>query len=254
LAHRSNWKWIKVLSETRPELYATLHIDAGVIAQLAFRSINENPTPLKEKLLLSKNEQTFSGLLAQELTRYPTLALGNGSESGMGRVLLELKGKDYQKYSAGGIKTSRNFHDLTIVTPNADIEVIIENKFWYHFDGAKGKNNPKPEKGIGIQIKDDIFKIRQTLSDTKHGRGFLLLNIVTPGDPDSIPKSYQDDHQRAWSRTNGDFENYRAEGLNGIKSALNTFAADFVSMEIESSDWGSSLGAADFICAEVRIN
>ena len=242
------------MSDTRPELYATTHIDAGVIARLAFRSINENPLPLKEKLLLSKNEQTFSGLLAQELTRYPTLALGNDNEPGTGRVLLELKGKDYKTSSSSGIKTSRNFQDLTIVTPNADIEVIIENKFWYHFDGAKGKNNPKPEKGIGIQIKDDIFKIRQTLSDTKHGRGFLLLNIVTPGDPDSIPKSYQNDHHRAWSRTNGDFESYRSEGLEGIKKVLKTFEADFVSMEIESSDWGTSLGAADFISAEVKIN
>ena len=242
------------MNDTRPELYATTHIDAGVIAQLAFRSINENPLPLKEKLLLSKNEQTFSGLLAQELTRYPTLALGNDNEPGTGRVLLELKGKDYKTSSSSGIKTSRNFHDLTIVTPNADIEVIIENKFWYHFDGAKGKNNPKPEKGIGIQIKDDIFKIRQTLSDTKHGRGFLLLNIVTPGDPDSIPKSYQNDHHRAWSRTNGDFQSYRSEGLEGIKKVLKTFEADFVSMEIESSDWGTSLGAADFISAEVKIN
>jgi hypothetical protein len=242
------------MSDSRPKLYATMHIDAGVIAQLAFRSINESPLPLKEKLLLSKNEQTFSGLLAQELTRYPTLALGDDNEPGTGRVLLESKGKDYQTSSSSGIKTSRNFHDLTIVTSNADIEVIIENKFWYHFDGAKGKNNPKPEKGIGVQIRDDIFKIRQTLSSTKHGRGFLLINVVTPGDPDSIPKSYQSDHQRAWSRTNGNFKSYRAEGLEGIKQVLNTFAADFVSIEIESTDWGGSLGAADFICAEVRIN
>lgn len=242
------------MSDSRPELYATMHIDAGVIARLAFRSINENPHPLKEKLLLSKNEQTFSGLLAQELTRYPTLAIGSDANPGTGRVLLELKGKDYQTNGSRGIKTSRNFHDLAIVTQEAEIEIIIENKFWYHFDGAKGKNNPKPEKGIGIQIRDDIFKIRQTLSGTKHGRGFLLINVVTPGDPDSIPKSYQSDHQRAWSRTNGDLESYRSEGLEGIKQVLKTFSEDLLNIEVESSDWGGSFGVADFICSEVKIN
>jgi hypothetical protein len=105
-----------------------MHIDAGVIARLAFKSIDENPHPLKEKLLLSKNEQTFSGLLAQELTRYPTLAIGSDANPGTGRVLLELKGKDYQTKGSRGIKTSRNFHDLAIVTQEAEEdEVEVED-------------------------------------------------------------------------------------------------------------------------------
>ena len=223
-------------------------LDSKAIAELMLESISALSPAQQELLFQTKKEQTFSSLLAAKLQ-------ANHDPKTL-RSFVELKGVDkvVKSKDKTSVKKNRNTHDVCLVDEEASFHMILENKVWYHFDGAKGKNNPKPEKGIGIQIKDDIFKIRQTLSDTKHGRGFLLLNIVTPGDPDSIPKSYQNDHQRAWSRTNGDFESYRSEGLDGIKQVLKTFEADFLRVEIESSDWGTSLGAVDSISAEVKIN
>ncbi len=236
-------------------LTATSVLDSQIIADLSFLAIDRNPPKLKETLLLSKSEQTFSGLLAAALTIYPTIRVGDFSDEESGIVLLEFKGKDYSRKAANGVKKSRNYHDLSVVNQFGEIEVIIENKFWYHFDGNKGTRNPKPEKGIEKQLSDDIFKIRQTLAGQPALRkGFVLLNIVTPGNPELIPSSYQDDHRKVWDRTNHDFEQYRREGLEGFKSVISSFSNDLNDVALRSAPFCTGEGFIDFICAEVKLN
>ena len=235
-------------------LTATSVLDSQIIAGLSFEAIDRNPRAVKENLFLSKSEQTFSGLLAEALKLYPTIRIGDPSDMDSGIVLLEYKGKDYSRKTAEGVKKSRNFHDLAVVNQFGEIEVIIENKYWYHFDGTKGKNNPKPEKGIKKQLADDIFKIRQTLAGQSLLRkGFVLLNIVTPGNPELIPSSYQSDHRKVWDRTNHDINQYRKEGLEGIQSVISTFSEDLKEISTYSSPLRSGEGFIDFICAEVQL-
>jgi hypothetical protein len=236
-------------------LTATSVLDSQIIADLSFLAFDRNPPALKETLLLSKTEQTFSGLLADALKIHPTVRIGDFSDPDSGIVLLEFKGKDYSRKTAEGVKKSRNYHDLSVVNQFGEIEVIIENKYWYHFDGTKGKKNPKPEKGIKKQLSDDIFKIRQTLAGQSILRkGFVLLNIVTPGNPELIPTSYQDDHRKVWNRTNHDIDQYRKEGLEGFQSVMSSFSKDLKDIALRSSPLSTSEGFIDFICAEVQLN
>jgi hypothetical protein len=236
-------------------LTATSVLDTQLIADLSFLAFDRNPPALKETLLLSKSEQTFSGLLADALKIYPTIRIGDFSDQESGIVLLEYKGRDYSRKTDKGVKKSRNYHDLSVVNQFGEIEVIIENKFWYHFDGTKGKRNPKPEKGIKEQLSDDIFKIRRTLTGQSVLRkGFVLLNIVTPGNPELIPSSYQEDHRKVWDRTNHDIEQYRKEGLEGFQSVISTFSNDLKDIALRSAPFCTSEGIIDFICAEVKLN
>ena len=236
-------------------LTATSVLDSQIIADLSFLAIDRNPPTLKETLLLSKSEQTFSGLLADALKIHPTVRIGDFSDQDSGIVLLEFKGKDYSRKTSEGVKKSRNYHDLSVVNQYGEIEVIIENKYWYHFDGTKGKKNPKPEKGIKKQLSDDIFKIRQTLAGQSILRkGFVLLNIVTPGNPELIPSSYKDDHRKVWDRTNHDIDQYRKEGLEGFQSVISSFSKDLKDVSYYSAPLSSDEGFIDFICAEVQLN
>jgi hypothetical protein len=210
---------------------------------------------VQEKLLLSKNEQTFSGLLAQELIQLPTLELDGQNTPNGGQVLLEFKGKEYIKFDRNGQeRRTPNFHDITIVNPDAEIEVIIENKVWYHFDGAKGAVRGKPEPGIARQLKADIAKIKQTLDGSPTlKRGFILLNIVTPADPSLIPATYRREHEKAWDRSMHSPAIYREDGLRGIRKVLDNFDKDLRGMRVVESRNSDSLGALDVVCAEVRI-
>jgi len=236
-------------------LTATSVLDSQIIANLSFVAIDRNPWAVKEILLLSKSEQTFSGLLADALKLWPTIRIGDYSDLQSGIVLLEFKGRDYSSMTAQGVKNSRNYHDLSVVNQFGEIEVIIENKFWYHFDGTKGKRNPKPENGIRKQLSDDIFKIRQTLAGQSILRkGFVLLNIVTPGNPELIPSSYQSDHRKVWDRTNQDIDQYRKEGLEGFQSVISSFSEDLKEISHYSAPLSSGEGFMDFICAEVQLN
>jgi hypothetical protein len=239
----------------RSQLIATQALTSALIADMASRAITKCPNSIREILLSSKNEQTFSGLLASELALYPTLALGNSSTNPSGFVMLEFKGKDYMRKTEEGKKKSRNSHDLSIVDKDGEINLIIENKFWYHFDGCKGKSKPKPERGIRRQLEGDIFKIRQTLSkENSLKKGFILLNVVTPGNPNLIPPSYLLEHTKVWDRTRGDISRYRQEGLDGVLSVVNKYSKDLHSISIESLGETSDGGFVDFICAEVTIN
>lgn len=236
-------------------LTATSVLDSQIIAYLSSKAISRIPREVKKTLLLSKSEQTFSGLLADALESELTLRIGDFSDLESGIVLLEYKGKDYSSMTAQGIKNSRNYHDLSVVNHFGEIEVIIENKFWYHFDGTKGKRNPKPENGIKKQVTGDIFKIRQTLAGQSVLRkGFILLNIVTPGNPELIPSSYQDDHRKVWDRTNHDIDQYRKEGLEGFQSVISSFSKDLKDVSYYSAPLSSDEGFIDFICAEVQLD
>jgi len=236
-------------------LTATSVLDSEIIAYFSSKAISRIPREVKETLLLSKSEQTFSGLLADVLKIEPTIRIGDFSDLESGIVLLEYKGKDYSSMTAQGVKNSRNYHDLSVVNHFGEIEVIIENKFWYHFDGTKGTRNPKPESGIRKQLTDDIFKIRQTLAGQSVLRkGFVLLNIVTPGNPELIPSSYQNDHRKVWDRTNHDIDQYRKQGLEGFQSVISSFSMDLKDVSHYSAPLLSGEGFIDFICAEVQLN
>lgn len=236
-------------------LTATMVLDSRIIADMSSVAINTNPKAVKETLLLSKSEQTFSGLLADALKLYPTIRIGNPSDLESGIVLLEYKGRDYSRMTSKGVKNSRNYHDLCVVNHSGEIEVVIENKFWYHFDGTKGKRHPKPENGIKRQLSDDIFKIRQTLKGQSELRkGFVLLNIVTPGNPELIPSSYQEDHRKVWDRTNHDIDLYRKEGIDGFQSVISSFSKELKEFSHYSAPHWPGEGFMDFICAEVQLD
>jgi hypothetical protein len=239
----------------RKLLTATEILNSELVADLAFRAVTRHSSEIRENLLMSKNEQTFSGLLASELNSLPTLRLGDSTDDLAGIVLLEYKGKDYVHETPAGHKYSRNSHDLVIVNPSSEIEVIIENKFWYHFDGCKGFKTPKPEKGIEKQLLGDIYKIRQTLDDdNSEKKGFILLNVVTPFNPEEIPSSYLNDHKRVWERTKMNRLTYRKEGLDGVMSVLEMLNSEFNSISVSSTGTQAHEGFIDFICAEVRLN
>jgi hypothetical protein len=235
---------------------ATTALNTDVLARLAVQSIVSKPYAVRETLLISKNEQTFSGLLARELASYPTLQLDNDKNPDAGITLLELKGKDYITYDSNDRKKrSRNFHDLSIVNQFAQTEVIIENKVWYHFDGAKGANVGKPEPRIAKQIEADILKIKQTLDGLPgQRRGFILINVVTPEDPDLIPKSYRAEHKKVWDRCMHDPSLYREEGARGIREVVDSFSRYFTSVHGESYSSSDSMGFIDVIAAEVFID
>jgi hypothetical protein len=113
---------------------------------------------------------------------------------------------------------------------------------------------PKPEKGIGKQIKGDIFKIRQTFKNAKFGKkGFILLNVVTPGNLSSFPKSYQGDHDKVFTRTSGNLEKYRADGIAGINSVIDTFSSSLKDIFHLSTTALPLGGFIDFICAEINL-
>lgn len=235
-------------------LLATERLESSIISDLSGRAFGAIPRDIQELLLRSKNEQTFSGLLSHELHKYPTLQLGDRRQPTSGTVLLEYKGKDYTNRSEEGVTKSRNFHDLSIVNHQGEIEVIIENKFWYHFDGSKGKRDPKPEKGIRSQLSDDIYKMRRTLKDRDGARrGFILINVVTPSFPAALPQSYLYQHEVLWKRTNGDHELYRKTGLDGILKVMEEFADDFIDANPEVGGFRCGDGFVDFICAEIKI-
>jgi hypothetical protein len=230
-------------------------LNAEMIANLASDAISSQPRRIQELLLTSKSEQTFSGLLAHQLSNFEPLVLGKAGDPNSGSVLLEFKGKDYKRKTSNGVKNSRNFHDISIANEQGEFEVIIENKFWYHFDGCKGKKNPKPEKGIRQQIEGDIFKINQTLGGDPYGKkGFLLLNIVTPGDITVFPSSYRKDHDIVLKRTSGDMKLYRSQGLQGVLSVLEHFDENTDSSSSIQSHSLENGGFIDFICIQIKLS
>jgi hypothetical protein len=224
-------------------LKITNEINAGTIAQVALNSFESLSGETQELLLRSKNEQTFSGLLAAHIQREPNI------ESGA--ALVEIKGFNY--LNAGS--KSRNVHDIAVVNSSGESEILIENKVWYHFDGAKGKRKAKVERNVISQLKADIFKIKLTLKNLPTGaRGFVIVHIVTPTDVNSIPNTYLQSHLGSFARVQGDWLKYRSEGMDGIRSVFEEFKVDLNFPVAEASNRGKSQGAEgalDILCVEV---
>ena len=224
-------------------LKITNEVSAGTIAQLALNSFESLSRETQELLLRSKNEQTFSGLLAAHMQREPNIQTG--------AALVEIKGFNYLN---AGTK-SRNVHDVAVVNSLGESEILIENKVWYHFDGAKGKRNAKVEPNVIKQLKADIFKIKLTLKNLPAGaRGFLLVHILTPTDIDNIPQSYLKHHLGSIARVDGDWVKYRVEGMDGIRSVFEKFKAELKFPVAEASNRSKSQGAQgalDILCVEV---
>ena len=226
--------------------------NSSFIAELALETFMNLTGDLQELLLQSKNEQTFSGLLSPQLQEKVAILESH--------TLLELKGVDYQNFhqQSKTFRSTRNFHDIAIVDSKGKFQIIIENKVWYHFDGAKGKSEKKVEKGVFEQIESDIKKIRITLADRKlSGRGFILINLVTPNDPAVIPRSYFNAHKSAIFRTSGQLDRYRKDGVTGILSAVKSFESQLLSITHVGSTkmiGGGNSAFLDVICAEVKIN
>ena len=177
-------------------------------------SVNRLPETLREQLILTKNEQSFSGLWVLEFEK--TL-----SNYGSNFLLIENKGVSFRRSSGKGTKTTMNFHDISLVDSYSNFLFIIENKIWYHFDGAKGRKTPKLEPNVKSQIKADISKIKTTLKQNKvSAQGYLLINLVTPSKTKLLPKSYLNSHNSAMSRTKYDLDTYITEGVEGIANYL----------------------------------
>jgi hypothetical protein len=88
-------------------------------------AITQLPETLREQLILTKNEQSFSGLWVLEFEK--TL-----SNYGRHFLLLENKGVSFRRSSGKGSKTTMNFHDISLVDSSGNFLLIIENKIWYH--------------------------------------------------------------------------------------------------------------------------
>jgi hypothetical protein len=184
------------------------------IADTMTRAFTRLPEALREQLILTKNEQSFSGLWAWEFEK--TL-----SNYGSNFLLLENKGVSFRRSSDKRSKKTMNFHDISLVDQNGAFLMIVENKIWYHFDGAKGKKTPKLEPQVKSQIKSDISKIKITLKQNKvPAIGYLLINLVTPAQANLLPISYLNFHKNALNRTNGNLDTYISDGVDAIKQQL----------------------------------
>lgn len=217
---------------------------ATTIAERALNSIANLSIDVREKLFQTKSEQTFSGMLSEainkELITTPYMSL------------LELKGADYKDRRG---KLTRNFHDISIVDGAGEFQVIIENKVWYHFDGAKGSKKAKLEKTFVQQVEGDIKKLQITKSDlAPNAKCFLLINVVTPAHPELLPKSYRSEHEKSWKREGGDFHRYRQAGVAGMLRNLESWLAirDLAHLSFDVNQNDISQGSLDIFAGEVH--
>ena len=225
-------------------LVITEEITASSLANLALSSFQSVSLATQELLLQSKNEQTFSGLLAASLQDSPSVKPGS--------ALVEIKGINYVVKGS----VSRNFHDIAVVNQDAESEILIENKVWYHFDGAKGKKTAKVEPNVISELEDDIFKVQLTLRELDaRARAFILVYIVTPPDIKRIPKSYLSAHRSAYARVDGDWDRYMREGLEGILNSFALFDSHYKSpvvIKSASVRTKEAQGHIDMFCVEVK--
>ena len=227
-----------------------LEANPQIIAECALKSLTGLSPSQQELLFQTKKEQTFTSIL--------TSALQANYDSSDLRVLVELKGVDYVQRATSRLeeKNSRNTHDLGILDLNANLKLILENKVWYHFDGAKGAKVVKVEKSVKEQLKADIFKLKHSAKHLEVKRCFILINLVTPSRPDNLPKSYRQPHAVVLKRTKGDLSRYRSDGLQGVKSVIESFKADFSSIVHLGSDEPIGIdgsGFLDVFCGEIKL-
>lgn len=220
------------------------------IANCALKSLIALTPSQQELLFQTKKEQTFTSIL--------TGALQKNYDSSELRVLVELKGVDYVQRATSRLeeKNSRNTHDLGILDVDANLKLILENKVWYHFDGAKGAKIVKVEKSVREQLKADIFKLKHSAKHLEVNKCFVLINLVTPSRPDNLPKSYRQPHAVVFKRTKGDLSRYRCEGLIGVRSVIESFNSEFSSIVHIGSDEPIGIdgsGFLDVFCGEIKL-
>ena len=237
--------------ESHSEILPIIFLDASVIASLMMDVIVELSPAQQELLFQTKKEQTFTSLLTQ--------ALQSKMNSVQFRVLVELKGLDYfaNDLSGSGSTKNRNTHDLGILDSLANLNLILENKVWYHFDGAKGAKVAKVEENVREQLERDIFKLQHTAKHQNIRSSYVLITVVTPSRTESLPKSYRLAHEAAIKRTKGDVSRYRNDGILGFKSVFQEFHSDLGSIEHLHSNETLGVdgcGFLDIFCAEVLRN
>jgi hypothetical protein len=206
-------------------------------------------SPAQQELLFqTKKEQTFSSLLSQ--------AMQSKMDSNQLRALVELKGFDYLTKDSSTSKSTknRNTHDLGVLDSSANLIFILENKVWYHFDGAKGSKVAKVEKNVREQLKGDIFKLQHSAKHQDIKNSYIVITVVTPSRPQNLPKTYKNSHEGAIKRTRGDLNRYRDDGILGFISAINQFKSELglithLDPKIEIGVDGC--GFLDVFCAEV---
>lgn len=226
------------------------NVDSKDIAKMAFDSISSLSLSQQELLFQTKKEQTFSAILASELQ--------NHLNDYRFRVLVELKGFDYVVGATANRseKKNRNTHDVGVLDNEANLKLILENKVWYHFDGAKGSKNIRVEKNVEEQLKQDIFKLRHSAKNLNIKNCYILICVVTPSKPETLPKTYRQSHETALKRTEGDLSQYKRDGLAGIRSVIDKSSQDLgsiVHLGSQSSMGISELGFLDVFCAQVIV-
>jgi hypothetical protein len=224
-------------------------LDSKVIAELALESIT-GLTPFQQDLIFqTKKEQTFSSLLVSGLQSNfdPTIL----------RALVELKGEEkvVKSKDKATLKKNRNTHDVALIDSEANFQLILENKVWYHFDGAKGRKNRTVNPHIEEQLIPDIYKLRLTASaQATKPKSFVLLNLVTPSDPSLLPSAYFGDHEKAFKRVGESIEQYRLDGIEGVSSVFHKHHKEVSSLIHLSSNLKMGISGSamiDVFCAEI---
>lgn len=201
------------------------------------------PPQIVEKLFQTKQERTFSSLLANELsTQFQSRGFN---------ALIEIKGKSFKRNESDA-KETENSHDIVLMDSSAEFLMLVECKVWYHFDGLKGKEatvNPN----IVTALREDIRKLRVTINDKKTSlRGFIVIYLITPKEIESIPTSYRPSHLSSLKKSAGDSDQMR---IDSIRQVLKVISDQFPELKdvkhLKSEKHQSDQIALDVICAEV---
>jgi hypothetical protein len=229
----------------------TLSLGSAAIADLMFDSISVLSPAQQDLLFQTKKEQTFSALLASRLHK--------SQESKNLSSFVELKGveKIVKSTDRASVKKNRNTHDVCLIDDDAVFHLLLENKVWYHFDGAKGRKNKKVNPDIEDQLVPDIKKLTLTaLDQTKSPKCFVLVNLVTPSDPSKLPSTYFGDHNKAFKRAQEQIDVYRQDGVDGVKGILEKHSETLLPVSHVSSTNALGVNGSAFLdvfCAEIKI-
>jgi hypothetical protein len=217
-------------------------VSASWLTKTAVEVVETLPAAVRETLLQTKQEQTFSSLIASKMN-------SDFSNGGQMIALVEIRGKSLNS-------KQRNTHDIALLDENGRKICIVENKLWYHFDGAKGRRKPKVEKEVVEQLDNDVKKIQLTLKDQREplASGFVLLHLVTPQEKSKLPYSYKQSLETALYREKGSTYLLMESGLNGFMGVLDGFKDSINAVSHSSREFPGSSSRLDVICAQVRSN
>lgn len=210
---------------------------SAIIAESMLSSLKELTPKIREVLFQSKSEQTFSGLLAEKLN--------SNLDTADSKFLVEIKGQESRSETG---KKSLNSHDIALLDGTGSIKLTIENKVWYHFDGAKGAAGTLNQNVVD-QLQGDILKTNATIG-ANGNQGFILICLVTPM---SFTK-YESSHKTALKRVNGNLETYMRDSLAGITSHLSQVKhlKDLIHLNYQPESGNVRSGALDIFCAEIK--